>query len=65
MKNIGSTEKIVRLVLFVGLAVAGLAAPGNTRYVLWAVSLVPLVTALFNFCPLWALLKINTAHPKA
>ena len=65
MKNIGSTEKVVRLVIFVVLAGAGFALEGSARYIVWGVSLVPLVTALFNFCPLWALLKINTAHPKA
>ena len=62
MKNIGSTEKKIRLALFVILAVAGFMAQGNTRIILWAVSLVPLITALVNFCPLWALLKINTAR---
>lgn len=62
MKNIGSTEKAIRLAVFAVLVVAGFLTQGSTRFILWGVSLVPLITALINFCPLWALLKINTAH---
>lgn len=64
MKNIGSAEKNIRLALFAVLMVTGLMTQGTTRYVLWVVSLLPLITALTNFCPLWMILKINTAHQK-
>ena len=60
MKNVGTIDRAVRLIVFAILVVAGIFTEGVTRYVLWAVSLVPLVTALINFCPLWAVLKINT-----
>lgn len=62
MKNVGSTDKVIRLVIFAVLVVSGFLTAGTLRYILWAVSLVPLITALVNFCPVWAALKINTAH---
>lgn len=54
--NVGSADKIVRIV-------AGVAAMGAGFYFQswWgALGLVPLATAVLNFCPLYTLLGINT-----
>lgn len=60
MKNVGSIDRAVRLVAAALLVIAGIYSAGTARYVLWGVSAVPLLTAFFRFCPLWALLHINT-----
>lgn len=54
--NVGGIDKILRIV--VGLAIIGW---GYSAQSWWgAVGLVPLATALINFCPIYPLLGINT-----
>lgn len=65
-KNVGSIDKIVRLILAVALFSLFFILEGNARY--WALTgLIPLVTGLINFCPIWSVCKVNTApsDPKA
>jgi hypothetical protein len=58
-KNIGSIDKIIRLVLAVGLFSLFFILEGNARY--WGLTgLIFLGTALFNFCPIWAIFGVNT-----
>lgn len=54
--NVGGFDKWARILVGVLLIVwAGTAGPA------WAwIGLVPLATGLFNFCPLYRLLGINT-----
>ncbi len=63
-KNIGKTDKIVRIVLAVVLA--GLdffeVVKGGFSWVLSVIAIVLLVTALINFCPLYTLLGKNTCE---
>jgi len=61
MKNIGTTDKAIRLGVFAILVAVGIFTPGTTRFILWGISLIPLVTAIFGFCPLYPALGINTA----
>lgn len=57
MKNVGSIDKVLRIV--VGLALISLVFIGPKT--LWGlVGLVPLLTAIFGFCPAYALLGIRT-----
>ncbi len=56
-KNIGTADKWIRIV--VGLFLISLAFWGPKTAWGW-IGLVPLVTALINFCPIWAALKIST-----
>jgi hypothetical protein len=63
-KNIGKAERIVRVVL--GVGIVGLAFVGPRSP--WAyLGLLPLLTGLVGWCPPYALLGIGTAsrHPKA
>jgi hypothetical protein len=59
-QNVGKTDAAVRFVLTVVIALAGY------YYKSWwgLVAIVPLVTAYFNFCPLYKLLGINTCKTK-
>ena len=55
--NVGGIDKILRIV--VGAALIALAAMGQIG--VWGhIGVVPLLTGLFNFCPVYPLLGINT-----
>ena len=56
--NIGMTDKWLRIV--VGVALIIWAATGGP---VWAwIGVIPLVTGLINFCPLYRMLGINTCR---
>ncbi len=57
--NVGGIDKILRIVVGAALLSLVLFIEGNARW--WGlVGLVPLLTGLFNFCPLYTLLGIRT-----
>jgi hypothetical protein len=54
--NVGSTDRILRFVL--GIAILGV---GYVLHSYWGlIGLVPLLTGIFRFCPLYTLLGIHT-----
>ncbi|NDV11345.1 YgaP family membrane protein [Crenobacter caeni] len=56
-KNIGNTERVIRVV--VGLAITSLAFVGPASP--WAfLGLIPVATGLMGWCPPYAMLGINT-----
>lgn len=59
MKNVGTLDMVVRLVLSIALLSLCLLLKGNLAW-LGLIGLVPLVTAIFQFCPLYSLLGIRT-----
>ena len=61
-KNIGTVDKTIRIV--VGLVLISLAFIGPQTPWGW-IGIVPLATALINFCPLYPLLGINTSKEKS
>lgn len=65
-KNIGQTDKIIRIVLGLGLAALDFfeVVKGGFSWVLSVVAIVLIVTALINFCPLYTLLGKNTCEVK-
>jgi hypothetical protein len=60
--NIGTTDRILRLVI--GLVLVVLAANGTIGWWGW-LGLVAVVTALVRFCPLYAVLGIRTCPLKS
>lgn len=56
--NIGKTDKAIRIVL------GGVIIGAGIYYQSWwgLIGLVPVATALINFCPLYAPFKISTAE---
>ncbi len=60
-KNIGNTERIIRIVG--GLVLIALAATGTLGAWGW-LGLVPLATGLTGWCPPYSLLGINTCKNK-
>jgi hypothetical protein len=62
-KNVGTVDRWIRIVLGVGLLSLLFILDGNLRW-LGLIGLVPLITGLFNFCPIYALLRIHTNKSK-
>jgi hypothetical protein len=61
--NVGGVDKILRIVVGLGLLSLVLILEGSARW--WGlVGLIPLSTGVFNFCPLYALLGLNTCPMK-
>ncbi len=56
-KNVGTADKWIRIV--VGLVLISLVFVGPKTAWGW-IGIIPLATALINFCPVWAMLKIST-----
>ncbi|MCK9281824.1 MAG: DUF2892 domain-containing protein [Melioribacteraceae bacterium] len=59
-KNIGSTDKIIRVVI--GLAIIGWGLYAQSWWGL--IGLIPLVTVATGFCGLYTLLGMNTCEVK-
>ncbi|CEP36131.1 MULTISPECIES: YgaP family membrane protein [Halomonadaceae] len=59
--NVGGIDKILRIL--VGIALIVLALTGTIGVWGW-IGVVPLATGLFNFCPAYKLLGINTCKVK-
>ncbi|MGB0496910.1 MAG: YgaP family membrane protein [Rubricella sp.] len=58
-KNVGSIDRILRIV--VGIALLSLVVVGPQS--LWGlIGIVPLVTGLFSFCPLYSLIGVKTCR---
>jgi hypothetical protein len=61
--NVGGVDRSVRVVLGIALLSLYFVLEGNLRY-LGFIGLVPLLTAAIGYCPLYALLGINTCPTK-
>ncbi|SEC09555.1 YgaP family membrane protein [Terriglobus roseus] len=59
MRNVGVVDMVVRLVLAAVLLSLFILLPGNLRWI-GLIGFVPLVTAIFRFCPLYTLLGVQT-----
>jgi len=64
--NVGSADRIVRVVLGLALLALGLfVIPGDVwGWILIVISAISLVTGLASRCPAYALFKINTCKVK-
>lgn len=59
MKNIGKTDKIVRIILALIFFSLFFVLQGNLRFIA-LIGFVPLITALVGTCPLYLPFGINT-----
>lgn len=58
--NVGSTDRVIRMVIGIGIAIGGIIFKSY-----WGlIGVVILATAVFSFCPIYALLGINTSVSK-
>jgi hypothetical protein len=61
--NVGTLDKIVRVILGIGLLSLIFLLEGNAKW--WGlVGLVPLVTGLVGTCPLYTILGLSTCPPE-
>ena len=63
-QNEGSMDRCARSVLGLALIAGGMTVAGNWGIVLGVVGLVPLITGLTGWCPLYSVFKINTCKIK-
>lgn len=55
-KNIGNADRAIRLIVGIAIVVAGIV----NESLLGAIGLIPILTALISWCPLYPIFKINT-----
>jgi hypothetical protein len=58
VKNVGGSDKIIRIIA--GIVLLALVFVGPKTAWGW-IGLLPLLTGLFNFCPIYYPLKLSTA----
>lgn len=61
-KNLGNVDRVIRII--VGLVLLALTVVGPRTMWGW-IGLVPIVTALFGYCPLYKVLGISTVERAA
>ncbi|HET6559892.1 MAG TPA: DUF2892 domain-containing protein [Prolixibacteraceae bacterium] len=58
--NVGNIDRVIRLVIGIGIAIGGIIFESY-----WGIiGVVILATAVFSFCPIYALLGIKTTVPQ-
>lgn len=57
--NVGSVDRVLRIVVGIALLALFVLAEGTLKYV-GLIGIVPLATGLFRFCPLYTILGVNT-----
>ena len=63
-KNLGSVERVIRVVVGLALLSALVVVDGNVRY--WGlIGLMPLLTGLAGWCPPYALFGFSTCRTSA
>ena len=60
--NVGGIDRVLRIV--VGLVLIGLAATNTVGWWGW-LGVIPLLTGVVRFCPLYSLVGMNTCPMKA
>jgi hypothetical protein len=63
-KNVGSVDKILRIVVGLGLLSLLFVLAAPMKY-LGLIGLVPLATSLTGWCPLYTLIGVNTCRARA
>lgn len=59
MKNVGNADRVIRILISIGLFSLLFVLHGNLKW-LGLLGLIPLVTAIAGFCPLYAILHISS-----
>jgi hypothetical protein len=70
MRNVGTPDRIIRLILGAGLVLAPFIVPSPLWAEGWSVAVSVIVglvlagTAVLGFCPIYAALRLNTHRSK-
>ncbi len=66
-KNVGSIDKVIRIILVLAVTYFAYISKFEAvwiEYVLWAVAIILLLTALTSKCPLFSIFGINSCKIK-
>lgn len=63
MNNVGNADRIIRVIIGLGLLSLLIILDGNMRY-LGLLGLIPIITAIIGFCPLYKLIDVKTLSKK-
>lgn len=63
IRNVGTADAALRILLGIALIAFAVYGPGTGYDWLGWIGLVPLLTGLFGWCPLYRLLNLNTCRP--
>ena len=64
--NVGAIDRVLRIVLGLGLIAAALGLYGPAYQTVWGlIGLIPLATGLVSRCPAYTILGIRTCKPAA
>lgn len=65
-KNVGRPDKLIRMLIaaVIGILYYQNVITGTTGIVLMVVAIILALTSLINFCPLYAVLGVNTCKVK-
>jgi len=61
-RNMGTVDRIVRVVVGLGLIFGFFLNPGGAFSWLYLLGIIPFVTALIGSCPAYSVLGISTCH---
>ncbi|MCA0044550.1 YgaP family membrane protein [Celeribacter litoreus] len=59
-KNVGGIDRIIRVVVGLALIAGFFMNPDASMRWLYLIGIIPLVTGLINFCPLYTIIGVNT-----
>lgn len=59
MKNVGTVDRVIRVIIAIALFSLLFTMQGNLRWI-GLLGLVPLFTAIIGVCPLYSILHIST-----
>ena len=61
-RNVGTIDRVLRVLAGIALVVVGFAVLGGTvGIVVGVIGLIPLATGLIGWCPLYSLFKLRTS----
>ena len=62
--NVGSADRVVRIVVGIALLAAYFLTTGGAYHWLYLIGIIPLVTGLLSTCPLYSILGMSTCPMK-
>jgi hypothetical protein len=62
-KNVGSVDRVIRIIVGLALLSMLFLVEGNLRY-LGLIGFVPLITGMIGFCPIYAIFGASTNKGK-
>ena len=62
--NLGQKDRTARIILAMILIVAGYFIGGTVGIVMGAIGLIPMLTGLMGYCPVYSLMHFNTCGKK-